>query len=193
MAHPSPSLVYWDRKHGLIGKELKNPGKPVKYCPGVLKTYYDIKVHHRLEDCPQAYPHALRVMISPQKEGPKKLDLYVRTEWFAHSNGPPLAMAGREDDRRFPYQVADTEKLAPGPCTNPGFTCSLYGGKTGDPVAPTRFRVFLSTSRDRKGREAGDEAAAAVVRQRPRRVHPGRAHPRETCPVRFLRRHDGHF
>ncbi|KAG0728087.1 hypothetical protein GWK47_033201 [Chionoecetes opilio] len=48
------SLVYmWTRKHGLTGKELNTLEILVKYCLQVyFKLYYDIKVHHRLEDGP---------------------------------------------------------------------------------------------------------------------------------------------
>ncbi|KAG0720235.1 hypothetical protein GWK47_006885 [Chionoecetes opilio] len=49
------SLVYmWTRKHGLTGKELNTLEILVKCCLQVyFKLYYDIKVHHRLEEGPK--------------------------------------------------------------------------------------------------------------------------------------------
>ncbi|KAG0716069.1 hypothetical protein GWK47_010495 [Chionoecetes opilio] len=66
MAHHSQSLVYmWTRKHGLTGKELNTLEILVKYCLQVyFKLYYDIKVHHRLEDGPKHILTQLRVMRS---------------------------------------------------------------------------------------------------------------------------------
>ncbi|KAG0710775.1 hypothetical protein GWK47_022127 [Chionoecetes opilio] len=60
------SLVYmWTRKHGLTGKRLNNLEILVKYCLQVyFKLYYDIKVHHRLEDGPKHILTQLRVMGS---------------------------------------------------------------------------------------------------------------------------------
>ncbi|KAG0726729.1 hypothetical protein GWK47_035956 [Chionoecetes opilio] len=89
MAHTAQSLVYmWTRKQGLTGKELNTLEILVKYCRKVyFKLYYNIKVHHRLEDGPK------HILTQPQsdkvaaQEGPKTaVTFYVRTgAWFAHS------------------------------------------------------------------------------------------------------------
>ncbi|KAG0703828.1 hypothetical protein GWK47_024812 [Chionoecetes opilio] len=70
------SLVYmWTRKHGLTGKELNTLEILVKYCLQVyFKLYYDIKVHHRLEDGPKHILTQLSDEVAAQ-EGPNSCDL----------------------------------------------------------------------------------------------------------------------
>lgn len=100
------SLVYmWTRKHGLTGKELNTLEILVKYCLQVyFKLYYDIKVHHRLEDGPKHILTQLRVMRSQPKKVQTAVTFYVRTgAWFAHSECVLLSLMASqsEDDRRF--------------------------------------------------------------------------------------------
>ena len=100
------SLVYmWTRKHGLTGKELNTLEILVKYClQGYFKLYYDIKVHHRLEDGPKHILTQLRVMRSQPKKVQTAVTFYVRTgAWFAHSECVLLSLMASqsEDDRRF--------------------------------------------------------------------------------------------
>ncbi|KAG0724306.1 hypothetical protein GWK47_040839 [Chionoecetes opilio] len=100
------SLVYmWTRKHGLTGKELNTLEILVKYCLQVyFKLYYDIKVHHRLEDGPKHILTQLRVMRSQPKKVQTAVTFNVRTgAWFAHSECVLLSLMASqsEDDRRF--------------------------------------------------------------------------------------------
>ncbi|KAG0727952.1 hypothetical protein GWK47_033539 [Chionoecetes opilio] len=110
----SQSLVYmWTRKHGLTGKELNTLEILVKYCLQVyFKLYYDIKVHHKLEDGPKHILTQLRVMRSQPKKVQTAVTFYVRTgAWFAHSECVLLSLMASqsEDDRR----VAVTQILKP--------------------------------------------------------------------------------
>ncbi|KAG0720877.1 hypothetical protein GWK47_006576 [Chionoecetes opilio] len=114
------SLVYmWTRKHGLTGKELNtleiihpdpdlylyDKRLPFKYCLQVyFKLYYDIKVHHRLEDGPKHILTQLRVMRSQPKKVQTAVTFSVRTgASFAHSECVLLSLMASqsEDDRRF--------------------------------------------------------------------------------------------
>ncbi|KAG0723594.1 hypothetical protein GWK47_042412 [Chionoecetes opilio] len=100
------SLVYmWTRKYGLTGKELNTLEILVKYCLQVyFKLYYDIKVHHRLEDGPKHILMQLRVMRSQPKKVQIAVTFYVRTgAWFTHSECVLLSLMASqsEDDRRF--------------------------------------------------------------------------------------------
>ncbi|KAG0724775.1 hypothetical protein GWK47_004955 [Chionoecetes opilio] len=105
MAHHSPvARIHMDRMHGLTGKELNTLEILVKYCLQVyFKLYYDIKVHHRLEDGPKHILTQLRVMRSqPMKV--TAVTFYVKTgAWFAHSECVLLSLMASqsEDDRRF--------------------------------------------------------------------------------------------
>ncbi|KAG0714082.1 hypothetical protein GWK47_001678 [Chionoecetes opilio] len=71
MAHHSPvARVHGAQKHGPIGKELNTLEILVKHSLQVyFKLYYDIKVHHRLEDGPKHILTQLRVMRSQPKKG----------------------------------------------------------------------------------------------------------------------------
>ncbi|KAG0714738.1 hypothetical protein GWK47_013555 [Chionoecetes opilio] len=83
----------------LTGKELNTLEILVKYCLQVyFKLYYDIKVHHRLEDGPKPSSRKLRVMRSQPKKVQTAVTFYVRTgAWFAHSECVLLSlMAGSE-------------------------------------------------------------------------------------------------
>ncbi|KAG0727746.1 hypothetical protein GWK47_034004 [Chionoecetes opilio] len=67
------SLVYmWTRKYGLIGKELNT-------LEILVKLYYDIKVHHRLEDGPKHILTQLRVMMSQPRRS-KQLWTLLRAD-----------------------------------------------------------------------------------------------------------------
>ncbi|KAG0707638.1 hypothetical protein GWK47_024154 [Chionoecetes opilio] len=59
----------WTRKHGLTGKELNTRENPSQVRLQVyFKLYYDIKVHHRLEDGPKHILTQLRVLRSQPKK-----------------------------------------------------------------------------------------------------------------------------
>ncbi|KAG0721964.1 hypothetical protein GWK47_045364 [Chionoecetes opilio] len=95
----------WTRKHRLTSKELNTLEILVKYCLQVyFKLYYDIKVHHRLEDGPKHIITQLRVMRSQPKKVQTAVTFYVRTgAWFAHSECVLLSLMANqsEDDCRF--------------------------------------------------------------------------------------------
>ncbi|KAG0722342.1 hypothetical protein GWK47_006085 [Chionoecetes opilio] len=62
------ALYYAHRKYGLTGKELNTLEILVKYCLQVyFKLYYDIKVHHRLEDGPSTSSRSSKVMRSRRR------------------------------------------------------------------------------------------------------------------------------
>ncbi|KAG0716929.1 hypothetical protein GWK47_008481 [Chionoecetes opilio] len=99
------SLVYmWTRKHGLTGKELITLEIPVKYCLQVyFKLYYDIKVHHRLEDGPSTSSRSSSDEVAAQ-EGPNSCDPSTcGQEHGSHSECVLLSLIASqsEDDRRF--------------------------------------------------------------------------------------------
>ncbi|KAG0714883.1 hypothetical protein GWK47_013237 [Chionoecetes opilio] len=109
MAHHSPvARVHVDQKAWTDWQRTEHPGNPVKYCLQVyFKIYYDIKVHHRLEDGPKHILTQLRVMRSQPQKGPNSCDLLradrgmVRTpRCFLLS----LMASQSEDDRRFAIQ-----------------------------------------------------------------------------------------
>ncbi|KAG0712949.1 hypothetical protein GWK47_017312 [Chionoecetes opilio] len=106
----------WTRKHELTGKELNTLEILVKYCLQVyFKLYYDIKVHHRLEDGPKHILTQLRVMRSQPKKVQTAVTFYVRTgAWFAHSECVLLSLMASqsEDDCRF--AVTEILKLRTG-------------------------------------------------------------------------------
>ncbi|KAG0703609.1 hypothetical protein GWK47_024829 [Chionoecetes opilio] len=173
------SLVYmWTRKHGLTGNELNTLEILVKYCLQVyFKLYYDIKVHHRLEDGPKHILTQLRVMRSQPKKVQTAVTFYVRTgAWFAHSECVLLLMASQsEDDRRF----AVTQILKP-----------RAGEEYGDTsiqeilVKPYEVPEFsIHTQSTERVVKQVTEAVVAVVGQQARDGFiRARAHHRETMP-----------
>ncbi|KAG0726408.1 hypothetical protein GWK47_036664 [Chionoecetes opilio] len=111
MAHHSPvARVLVDRMHGLTGKELNTLEILVKYCLQVyFKIYYDIKVHHRLEDGPKQHPHAAQSDEVAAQEGPNSCDLLCADRSMVRTliMCPPLA-DGESESRRIlvkPYEV----------------------------------------------------------------------------------------
>ncbi|KAG0722208.1 hypothetical protein GWK47_044946 [Chionoecetes opilio] len=63
-------------KHGRAGKKMNTLAILVKYCLQMyFKLYYDIKVHHRLEDGPKHILTQLRVMRSQPKKVQTAVDL----------------------------------------------------------------------------------------------------------------------
>ncbi|KAG0713786.1 hypothetical protein GWK47_015448 [Chionoecetes opilio] len=192
------SLVYmWTRKHGLTGKELNTLEILVKYCLQVyFKLYYDIKVHHRLEDGPKHILTQFRVMRSQPKKVQTAVTFYLRTRaWFAHSECVLSLMASQsEDDRRFAVtqilklragEEYGTPVWQPGQVHEPAFTCSLPGGSDpGDPVKPYEVPEFsIHTQSTERVVKQVTEAAAAVVGQQARDGFiRARAHHRETMP-----------
>ncbi|KAG0719647.1 hypothetical protein GWK47_050060 [Chionoecetes opilio] len=86
--HSPVARVHVDQKAGLTGKKLNTLEILVKYCPQVyFKLYYDIKVHHRLEDGPKHILTQLRWVRSQPKKDPTAVTFKVRTgAWFATQN-----------------------------------------------------------------------------------------------------------
>ncbi|KAG0715548.1 hypothetical protein GWK47_011734 [Chionoecetes opilio] len=173
------SLVYmWTRKHGLTGKELNTLEILVKYCLQVyFKLYYDIKVHHRLEDGPKHILTQLRVMRSQPKKGQTAVTFYVRTgAWFAHSECVLLSLMASqsEDDRRFAVQIL---KLRAG---------EEYGDTSIQEILVKSYEVpefSIHTQSTERFVKQVTEAAAAVVGQQARDGFiRARAHHRETMP-----------
>ncbi|KAG0726614.1 Argininosuccinate synthase [Chionoecetes opilio] len=178
MAHHSPvAHVHVDQKEWTDWKELNTLENLVKYCLQVyLQLYYDIKVHHRLEDGPKHILTQLRVMRSQPKKVQTAVTFYVRTgAWFAHSECVLLSLMASqsEDDRRV--------------CRDPDFEAEGWRGVWGTPVSRrswssrTSYRSSLSHSEHRKSREAGEKR----LRQQWWGSRPedgfirARAHPRE--------------
>ncbi|KAG0714226.1 hypothetical protein GWK47_014503 [Chionoecetes opilio] len=177
------SLVYmWTRKHGLTGKELNTLEILVKYCLQVyFKLYYDIKVHHRLEDGPKHILTQLRVMRSQPKKVQTAVTFYVRTgAWFALRMCPPLA------DGELDHQLADTDQLAAWPGARAGIHLfTVRGSDPGDPGQAVRGSGEFSIHTQSTARVVKQvtEAAAAVVGQQARDGFiRARAHHRETMP-----------
>ncbi|KAG0702586.1 hypothetical protein GWK47_025063 [Chionoecetes opilio] len=180
------SLVYmWTRKHGLTGKELNTLEFLVKYCLQVyFKLYYDIKVHHRLEDGPKHILTQLRVMRSQPKKVQTAVTFYVRTgAWFAHSECVLLSLMASqsEDDRSLQTLIS----WQPGQVHEPAFTCSLSGDQIQEIlVKPYEVPEFsIHTQSTERVVKQMTEAAAAVVGQQARDGFiRARAHHRETMP-----------
>ncbi|KAG0698754.1 hypothetical protein GWK47_025973 [Chionoecetes opilio] len=180
------SLVYmWTRKHGLTGKELNTLEILVKYCLQVyFKLYYDIRVHHRLEDGPKHILTQLRVMRSQPKKVQTAVTFYVRTgALFAHSECVLLSLMASqsEDDRSLQTLIS----WQPGQVHEPAFTCSLSGDQIQEIlVKPYEVPEFsIHTQNTERVMKQVTEAAAAVVGQQARDWFiRARAHHRETMP-----------
>ncbi|KAG0727509.1 hypothetical protein GWK47_034527 [Chionoecetes opilio] len=141
------------RKHGLMAKK-QTPGNPSQVLPaGVFKLYYDIKVHHRLEDGPKHILMQLRVMRSQPKKVQTAVTFYVRTgAWFAHSECVLLSLMANQSLGRPPATSLQTlGQLAAGQVHEPEFTCSLSGDQIQEIlVKPYEVSEFSIHTRARK-------------------------------------------
>ncbi|KAG0722390.1 hypothetical protein GWK47_006057 [Chionoecetes opilio] len=167
------SLMYmWTRKHGLTGKELNTLEILVKYCLQVyFKLYYDIKVHHRLEDGPKHILTQLRVMRSQPKKVQTAVTFYVRTECVLLS----LMASQSEDDRRF--AVTQILKLRAGE----EYEDTSIQEILVKPYEVPEFSIHTQST-ERVVKQVAEAAAAVVGQQARDGFIRTRAHHRETMP-----------
>ncbi|KAG0720976.1 hypothetical protein GWK47_047364 [Chionoecetes opilio] len=167
-------------KRGVLPSELQE----IKCGKVYFKLYYDIKVHHRLEDGPKHILTQLRVMKSQPKKVQTAVTCYVRTgAWFAHSECVLLSLMASqsEDDRSLQTLIS----WQPGQVHEPAFTCSLFGDQIQEIlVKPYEVPEFsIHTQSTERVVKQVTEAAAAVVGQQARDGFIwARAHHRETMP-----------
>ncbi|KAG0722418.1 hypothetical protein GWK47_000573 [Chionoecetes opilio] len=108
--------VHEDQKAWTDWQRTEHPGNPVKYCLQVyFKLYYDIKVHHRLEDGPKHILTQLRVMRSQPKKVQTAVTFYLRTgAWFAHSECVLLSLTASQSEDALRFAVTQILKLRAG-------------------------------------------------------------------------------
>ncbi|KAG0718570.1 hypothetical protein GWK47_052196 [Chionoecetes opilio] len=190
MAHHSPVVrVHVDQKHGLTGKELNTLEILVKYCLQVyFKLYYDIKVHHRLEEAPSTSSRSSEVMRSQPKNVQTAVTFYVRTgAWFAHSECVLLSLMASqsEDDRRF--AVTQILKLRAG---------EEYGDTSIQeilvkPYEVPEFSIHTESTERVVKQVTGCGSSGGAAGQR--RVHPGSGPPPgDHALLQVKEGHDGH-
>ncbi|KAG0709944.1 hypothetical protein GWK47_023799 [Chionoecetes opilio] len=167
-------------KRGVLPSELQE----IKCGKVYFKLYYDIKVHHRLEDGPKHILTQLRVMRSQPKKVQTAVTFYVRTgAWFAHSECVLLSLMASqsEDDRSLQTLIS----WQPGQVHEPAFTCSLSGDQIQEiPVKPYEVPEFSihTQSTERVVQQVTEAAAAVVGQQASDGFIRGRAHHWETMP-----------
>ncbi|KAG0730158.1 hypothetical protein GWK47_003325 [Chionoecetes opilio] len=188
------SLVYmWTRKYGLTDKELNTVEILVKYCLQVyFKLYYDIKVHHRLEDGPKHILTQLRVMRSQPKKVQTAVTFYVRTgARFAVTQILKLRAGEEYGDTIVRPRITPKLNLSatslqtliswqPGQVHEPAFTCSLSGDQIQEilvkPYEVPEFSIHTqSTERVCEAGDRGCGSSGGAAGQR--RVHPGSGPP----------------
>ncbi|KAG0719337.1 hypothetical protein GWK47_050703 [Chionoecetes opilio] len=161
-------------KRGVLPSELQE----IKCGKVYFKLYYNIKVHHRLEDGPKHILTQLRVMRSQPKKVQTAVTFYVRIgAWFAHSECVLLSLMASqsEDDHRF--AVPQILKLRAG---------EEYGDISIQEILVKPYEVpefSIHTQSTERVVKQVTEAAAAVVGQQARDGFiRARAHHRETMP-----------
>ncbi|KAG0728431.1 hypothetical protein GWK47_032469 [Chionoecetes opilio] len=190
------------RKHGLAGKELNTPENLVKYCLQVyFKPYYDIKVHHRLEDGPK---HILTQLQSDEvaaQEGPNSCDLLRADRSMVRTSECVLLslMASQSEDDRpvlrtqiLNHQLAALISWQPGQVHEPAFPLFTVRDQIQEIlVKPYEVPEFsIHTQSTERVVKQVTEAAAAVVGQQARDgFHPGSGPPPgDPCPASGLRK-----
>ncbi|KAG0713532.1 hypothetical protein GWK47_016035 [Chionoecetes opilio] len=197
MAHHSPvARVHVDQK---VWTDWHRTGNPSQVLPaGVLKLYYDIKVHHRLKDGPKHILKQLRVTRSQPKKVQTSVTFYVQTgAWFAHSECVLLSLMASQNEDDRSHQLADTDQLAAWPGARAGIHLfTLRGSDQEILVKPYEVPEFsIHTQSTERVVKQVTEAAAAVVGQQARDGFiRARAHHRKTMPCfRPKKGHDGTF
>ncbi|KAG0720489.1 hypothetical protein GWK47_048410 [Chionoecetes opilio] len=174
--HHSPVLVgHGGPEAWTDWQRTENPEILVKYCLQVyFKLYYDIKVHHRLEDGPKHILTQLRVMRSQPKKVQTAVTFYVGQEHGSHTQN---VSSSREASQNLQTLIS----WQPGQVHEPAFTCSLSGGQIQEIlVKPYEVPEFLyphSEKTQRVVKQVTEAAANSGGAAGQRRVHPGSGPP----------------